>query len=78
MFDFIGFAMVAAIAEVDAMRKQEQAFQDSIKDLPPDVQKSMTQTRADAAEKRRLERIAERRHREMCDASAILAESFKG
>lgn len=59
-----GLVFASVALEIEVARHREQAFRKYLESLPEHM-------RADAIkqhEKERLERIAERRHQELCDA----------
>jgi hypothetical protein len=70
MFDLLGMAM----AQVQSAIMEQRHFEDSIKELPLDVQHTMRTERLARLERNRLANLKERRHQELCDA--IRSTSF--
>ena len=67
-----------AMAAFEAERQYEMHFMQMVKTLPIEQQASAIQARRQAQEKRRLEALEERRHRELCDAIRSVRPSGLG
>lgn len=66
MFGIDGIVLQVQLAELE--RKEEQQFEEFLATLSPADAQQLRTERKEAKEKARQEAIAERRHRELCDA----------